>query len=510
MPRTPSRAPTKPSFRFLPPVLPPFVHRLRRRLPLLAAAALLPAAPAAQAENFYISYSSPADVRTQTLLQQGMGSNTTIVWEMSGDTDPAQAADTSLLRALRDAAPGAYRAAYWTDWGIYDRDRARSYDAYFVPGAIGQDGRVISNPDFDHKAELLEAIHYAFLEIAPDGGVYFNDPWSDLRPEDPYCQHGDNPVCSYANTQYGWHFSAQYGNFEAFAAYRTPGGRTPARFIAIGGHGHDDSFEGVFGDAAKLQRLVDTVGSVLEHYGIDGVDLDYENPAMSHAQSQGYLELLRALDARLGSMVPPRSISVTTLAGPAYLRGESGVGYAPGVLRDIAALPRLRSLNLMTYDFYGAFNHIPGGRGRTALLANTFTLDDAPAGVPRFSVQDSLQTLIDQGVPAAKTGAGVATYGRGLLDIDAASGRSDAGRPTGLYAAIPDHALIPGGDLDSNDCDDAVSPLGPESCSGSFTYHYILGHFGAAQGYKVMDWPGGPQRAPNGSSAYTDDFSVAH
>ncbi len=507
MPRIPSRARTVAS-----PSLPPrFASRQQRHvLPLLAAvAALLPVAPLAQAENFYISYSSPADVRTQALLQQAMGSNTTIVWELSGDTDPLQAPDTSLLRALRDAAPGAYRAAYWTDWGIYDRDRARGYEAYFVPGAIGPGGRVIANPDFDHKAELLEAIHYAFLEIAPDGTVYFNDPWSDLRPDDPFCRGGDNPVCSYANTRYGWRFSAQYGNFEALVAYRKPGGGALDKFIAIGGHGHDDSFELVFGDGAKLQRLVDSVATVLEHYGIDGVDLDYENPAMSHAQSLGYLELARALDARLGAMAPPRSIRVTTLAGPAYLRGDAGVGFAPGVLRDIAALPRLRSVNLMSYDFYGAFNHRPGGSGRTALLANSFALDDAPEGVARFSVQESLQVLIDQGVPPAKAGAGVATYGRALMGIDAASGRSDGGRPTGLYAAIPDQALIPGGDLDSNDCDEAVSPLGPESCSGSFTYHYIREHFGAAQGFKVMDWPGGPRRSPNGSSAYSDEAGAA-
>ncbi len=455
------------------------------------------------ADNFYISYYSPNDVQTQTNYQKSINSNNMIVWDMSGDVDPMSSnGSRSLIRAIKVANKDAYSVAYWADWNIYASSRALPYSAYYVPGAIASDGSTIKNSDFDNKAEYLDGINYAFLEISNTGLVYFSDPWSDLKSSDSFCENGKNEICAYAYTKQGKDYTAQYGNFEAFAAYsHNKSGTTIDRYISIGGYGHDDSFENILGDPVKTKKFVDSVKQVLDNYKLSGVDLDYENPDMTTTQSQQYYELIKTLSETLGSSY---KITVAILSNPSYLKGENGKGFASSVLKNIASLSNVRSINLMTYDFFGAFNYQSDGNGRTGFLANTYMPNNAIAGSVNYSAQNALQSLLDDGVNSTKAGAGIPTYGRALQGINGGNGLSSDGKYSGLFATIPSTASIPRGNLDDKNCNQAISG---GSCSGSFTYDYIINNFAESNGFTTTDWKNDSYGYYNATTAYSPSFS---
>lgn len=456
--------------------------------------------------NFYISYYSPADVTTQASYQQSKGVNSTIIWELSGDVDPVTDQANSLIYALYAANKTGYSIAYWTDWSIYPANRALPYNAYFIPGAIDPAGNPISNQNFDDKTKYLNALVYSFLEIAPDGTVYFNDPWSDLLKTDSWCHNGTNPSCSYAYTSIGKPYDAQYGNFEAFANYSN--GQSLDKYFSVGGYGHDASFEQIFGDSAKIDTFVNTTFAILQNYKLSGIDLDYENPNMSQAQSQQFSDLVQALNSKLNGT--QYKIMVTSLANPSYLKGQldANHGYADNVLSTIASLSQVRSINLMTYDFYGAFNYNPSGNGRTGFVADTYLPNNAPEGVLTFATKESIDTLIKLGVPADKISGGIPTYGRALEAVNSTDGLNDptSGAYTGLFATIPATAIIPRGDLDDSSCDQAIYPLSTNSCSGSYTYYYIMSNFKNAN-FTTVDWKNDDAGSFNGTSAYTDQYN---
>jgi len=455
--------------------------------------------------NFYISYYSPADVTTQVTYQKGVGVNSTIIWEISGDVDPVTDQAKSLIYALYDADQAGYSIGYWTDWSIYPTSRALPYTAYFIPGAIDPAGNKIQNQNFDNKANYLNALVYSFLEIAPDGTIYFNDPWSDLLKNDAWCLDGLNPSCSYAYTSIGKPYAAQYGNFEALAEYSN--GKSLDKYMSVGGYGHDISFEQIFGNPEKIETFANTTLAILEHYKLQGIDLDYENPNMSALQSQRFGELVHALNNKLAGT--QYKIMVTILASPEYLKGQlnGNQGFATNVLSSIASLTAVKSINLMTYDFYGAFNYNPNGTGRTGFIADTYSPDNAPQGSINFSAQASIETLINLDVPVAKISGGIPTYGRALQTINSVDGLNDptSGHYSGLYATIPSTAVIPRGDLDDISCNQSIYPLTANSCSGSYTYAYILSNFNNNT-FTTVDWKNDAAASFNGTTAYTNQY----
>ena len=455
--------------------------------------------------NFYISYYSPADVSTQASYQASKGVNSTIIWDMSGDVNPASDQKNSLITALFQANPNGYAIAYWADWSIYPSSRALPYKAYFIPGAIDDNGNKISNPDFDEKAKLLNAVVYSFLEIAPDGTIYFNDPWSDLLTTDAWCDSGANKTCSYAYTSQGKPYAAHYGNFEAFSNYTNV---SLDKYISVGGYGHDGSFEQILGNSDAINTFVNTTFALLSQYNLTGIDLDYENPNMTQLQSQQFGELVQALNNKFDRT--PYKIMVTSLASPGYLRGEKdgNHGFASEVLSKIANLSQVQSINLMTYDFYGAFNYNPDGTGKTGFISDTYMPNNAPQGSVNFSAQESIETLMSLGVPAAKISGGIPTYGRALQAINQNDGLNDpaTGAYTGLYATIPSTSFIPRGDLDDINCDQSIYPLTANSCSGSFTYSYIIQNLNNSS-FTTVDWKNDSENSFNGTTAYTNQYS---
>lgn len=460
--------------------------------------------------NMFISYVSPQDV--QTLANYNSSLQGYFVWTLEGDVDPVSAQQDSLFAALKKAkASNQEVAAYWANWSVYKTERALLTPTYGVPGSVESDGSTkVQNTDFVDKLGFIDTLIYSFLEVntdptkGPVGTVYFNDPWADLLPKDSFCNK--NPICT-IGVPVGKTFeqSSIMGNFEAFAALPQtyPNLKT---VISIGGYGHDNSFEVLFEpngaiDPTKVKAFVNSINALVTHYKLSGVDLDYENTAMTSDQSKSYLQVIQALNATLPANV---TITVAILAGPDYISGKNQVGFAPGVLAQIAGLSNVKAINLMTYDFHGAFDFVADGSGRTGFLSNLYMPADAPAGYQaRFSIDSSIKALESAGVPIAKINAGVPAYGRALANIAPSNG--------GLFNTLPANTQIPRGDWDTATCIDTLPLAADNACSGSFSYQYIVNHllkegFNSTE-HSDADVAGGSNNIANGSTAYAATWS---
>ncbi|MDF1796924.1 MAG: glycosyl hydrolase family 18 protein [Coxiellaceae bacterium] len=495
-------------------------------------------------KNMFIAYYSQKDVAAMAdfAKQQKLGGF--ILWEMRGDT--TYGSSTSLLSSLKKQL-GDYKAAgqlpmvmdYWTDWGVYSNDsssRAIPEPAYPVPGSLTTGGIPVTGAavnDFSAKLAGINTLAYSFVEAQthsytyynyptrsmvtipnkhPEdmGTLYFNDAWSDLlvpgknAQQDAFCGSGGDgksigsKVCWFGmynrNSPVAPAAGAMMGNFDAFTQLKhaDPNNQLGPlhKVISVGGYGHDASFEDAFSlpNDQGVHNFVNSAAALIKAFNLSGIDLDYENPNMTHQQSQRYLDLITQLRAAL----PDTAITVTILADPNYLQGvRSGVaGFDRDVLQQIAA--QVNHIDLMTYDFHGAFDYNPNGSGTTGFLTNLYMPNDAPSGY-RFSVAGSVAALLTQGVPANKVVVGIPAYGRSLAHVAAKNG--------GLFQSLTADTLIPRGDLDMKTCGQAITPMGWNTCGGMFTYNYIVNHL-LMNGFKVADRTDNAAKVSNGTTAY--------
>ena len=446
--------------------------------------------------NLFVSYVSPQDVSSLSSYVNDQNLAGYIMWEVKGDVDPVADSEHSLLAPLQsDAENGKQVQAYWTNWGVYS-----TTNPYPIPGSKSSStGSTVSNADLENKLNIISHLVYSFMEVQTSGdhigSIYFSDTWSDLDPSDKFCaDSATSSICNYGVASgRSLSDSAYMGNFEAFSQLRSSHPDLRLAF-AVGGAGHDDSIESAFSSEQAMNNFADSAVAIMDHYDIQGIDLDYENTSMTHAQSQKFLQLVQTLSAKLKD---GQFFNVTVLSSPHYLNGVSGgsAGFESGVLASMQALPHFGTLNLMTYDFHGAYDYNSAGTGRTGFLSNVYDATETPAGYDaQFSVQSSVQALLKQGVTADKINVGIPAYGRALAGIPAGEDG------TGLFQVIPSSATIPVGDLDDPSCATGL-PLGANSCSGSFSYSYIVNHF-LPSGFTATDWTNNTNGVEHASTAY--------
>ena len=499
-------------------------------LPGLLLAAVTHAVPTKKGiiyQNIFMSYYSPQDVKSMVAYEKKLGLGGLIMWEFSGDMPY-----TNTTYSLLKAANSAYFAngikvlpqiiGYWTDWGVYS-SQAIPESAYPVPGSIdGTSGKTVTNLDFTNKLAGMNVIVYAFLEAqaktytykgkvlvnpnyAKEGGtLYFNDPWSDLKPADPFCASHDK-ICYYVDHRQGKNpaEATKMGNLEAFANLKHVTSNNPLgqlkKIISIGGYGHNDTYEDAFNSASHMKNFVDSAKAIVDNYKLSGIDLDYENPRMTHAQSNAFANLVKLLREAM----PNKIINVTILANPDYIKGvKDGIyGFDPktnallNIVNIIASQPQSR-INLMTYDFHGAFDYPDG---KTGFLTNLYLPNDEDSQDAKFSVNLAVNALHTMGIPYGDMTLGVPAYSRAIANIP------EAGHH-GLFQKIPANAIVPRGTYDSPSC---IQNVAQATCSGSFSYKYIinkmLGY--GFQAYEHQDVTGHPN-VFNGTTAYALSWTV--
>jgi len=136
---------------------------------------------------------------------------------------------------------------------------------------------LISRLTFSTFSHIL----YAFANVnAGTGEVHLSDLWADQDihyPGDSWNDAGTN----------------LYGNFKAIYNLKKQN-RHLKVLLSIGGWTYSSSFHPVVVSPPLRQHFVKTAVTLLEDYGLDGLDVDYEYP-QTDEQARGYVDLLREL-----------------------------------------------------------------------------------------------------------------------------------------------------------------------------------------------------------------------
>lgn len=119
---------------------------------------------------------------------------------------------------------------------------------------------------------------YAFANIKPDTGeVYLSDLWADQD-------------IHYAGDSWNDVGNNLYGNFKAIYKLKKDN-RHLKVLLSIGGWTYSSSFNPVVISPTLRAKFVESSVKLLEDYGLDGLDVDYEYPA-DDTQARGYVSLL--------------------------------------------------------------------------------------------------------------------------------------------------------------------------------------------------------------------------
>ncbi|RAL02375.1 glycoside hydrolase family 18 protein [Aspergillus ibericus CBS 121593] len=242
--------------------------------------------------------------------------------------------------------PFFLNAAYYPNWRIYRKQ---------PPSAL--------------RLGFISHIFYAFAWVKEDGTVYLSDEWADTKmPVD-----GTN------------------GCLRAFAQLK-PQYSKMKLILSVGGGGKgSENFALVARSQARTETFVRSARALVDQFGLDGIDVDWEYPS-DPQEGSDYIRLL----ARLREALPtPRYVLASCLpAGPWALRNI-----------DLAkAQLYLDLINLMAYDFSGPWE------SQTGHQAQLFSKHPSAT-----SCQNAVSYVLSQGVDPKKLLLGVPAYGRSFL-----------------------------------------------------------------------------------------------
>lgn len=284
---------------------------------------------------------------------------------------------------------GKKNIGYFVNWGIYGRK--------FPPSLIPVD-------DLTH-------ILYAFANIRGDSGeVYLSDLWADKDihyPGDSWNESGNN----------------LYGNFKAIYMLKKQN-RHLKVLLSIGGWTYSPQFHPVVVDPSLRARFVQSSVKLLEDYGLDGLDIDYEYP-QTDTQAKGYVHLLRELREALDRHATQKGANYRFLLSIAAPCGPDN--YKKLHVREMDH--SLDFWNLMAYDFSGSWDSVSNHH------ANLY-------GGP-ISASQAVHWYISNGVPRSKVILGMPLYGRSFLNTEGPGSKYSGIGQGSWEAGVYDYRALP-------------------------------------------------------------------
>lgn len=197
-----------------------------------------------------------------------------------------------------------------------------------------------------------------------------------------------------------------------FAALNSLKNDNPTLTVLVSVGGWD--WSGAFSDMALTKqsrsRFIDSVVNFIEKHNLDGLDIDWEYPAMPGATNNfrpedtaNYTLLVKELRHRFNreqkKLHRHLLLSVATGASPKFL--------AHTEMRKVQRY--VDTVNLMTYDYYG-----PGDDAITGHQAPLFT---DPADPKQLSADRSVRDYEEAGVPARKIVLGLPFYAKTWAEV---------------------------------------------------------------------------------------------
>lgn len=178
--------------------------------------------------------------------------------------------------------------------------------------------------------------------------------------------------------------------------------------VSIGGWTHSKGFSDAVLTKESRKKLTDSGIDFLLKYNLDGLDFDWEYPALQGDNNvvrpedkENFVLMLKSFREALDS--------VGNLKNQHYLSTIASGGFRGYLeVNDMAQAQKyLDFINIMAYDFYTA------GDQNTGHHANLY-----PNGAKGRSAQTTVEEHIEFGVPAEKLVLGVPFYGRMWKSID--------------------------------------------------------------------------------------------
>ncbi|MET9901971.1 glycoside hydrolase family 18 chitinase [Streptomyces sp. NPDC006446] len=318
-----------------------------------------------------------------TADQTGPVSGAVSVHTTGGGTNPPPTGNTVKL-------------GYFTEWGIY----GRNYN--------------VKNLVTSGSAAKITHINYAFGNVT-GGKCAIGDSYADYDK----AFTADQSVSGVADT---WDQPLR-GNFNQLRELKAKYPNIKVLW-SFGGW----TWSGGFGEAAKnpaafAQSCYDLVEDPRWADVFDGIDIDWEYPnacglTCDTSGAAAYKNLMQALRAKFGTN---NLVTAATTADGTSGGKVDAADYA-------GAAQYVDWYNVMTYDFFGAFD----ADGPTAPHSPLTSY----SGIPQagFTTADAIAKFKSKGVPASKLLVGIGFYGRGWTGVTQdAPGGTATGPAPGTY-----------------------------------------------------------------------------
>ncbi|GAB1509024.1 glycoside hydrolase family 18 protein [Actinophytocola sp. KF-1] len=317
---------------------------------------------------------------------------------------PAQGSEST--PAVSEAA-GGITLGYFVQWGVYQRN-------YHV-----------KNIETSGSAGKLTHINYAFGNVT-NGQCAIGDAYAD------YDRFYD-AASSVDGTADTWDAGALRGNFNQLRKLKAmhPGLKV---LWSLGGW----SWSGGFGQAAQNPAaFAESCYNLVEDPRwadvFDGIDIDWEYPNACGLQCdtsgfESFENVMAAMRAKFG---PDNLVTAAITADGSDGGKIDAADYA-------GAAQYVDWYNVMTYDYFGAFD----ADGPTAPHSPLTAYDGIPAA--GFNSDAAIQKLKGKGVPSSKLLLGIGFYGRGWTGVTQAEpGGAATGPAPGTYEpGIEDYKVL--------------------------------------------------------------------
>ncbi len=343
----------------------------------------------------------------------------------------AQSASISVTTAAGGGTGGSKRViGYFTQWGIYGRNYR------------------VKNIDTSGSAARLTHINYAFGNVrnnrcevgitqASDantgvGGDAFADYTKAFGAGESVsggADTWDQPLRG--NWNQLKQLKAKYPNVKVLISL---GGWTWSRgFSSAAQPANRQAFVASCIDAYIKGNLpvTDGAGGVGAAAGVfDGIDIDWEYPVAcglscgTPADNANYTALLAEFRRQLDAVRPGLLLTVAVGAGIDKVRVTDPAAYHP----------YLDFINVMTYDFHGAWD--PQTNHHSALFDSP--ADPSTGDQKLYNSNDAMEAFLSRGVPASKLNLGIGYYGRGWTGVASGNNglyKSASGAAPGTYEA---------------------------------------------------------------------------
>ncbi|OSD07914.1 carbohydrate-binding module family 5 protein [Trametes coccinea BRFM310] len=291
------------------------------------------------------------------------------------------------------ASSGKVQAAYFTNWGIYG--------ANFQPTDI--------NPT------PLTHIIYAFADVSPDTGtISLTDSWADEQKH-------------YAGDSWNDVGNNLYGNLKQLYLLKLQN-RNLKVVLSIGGwtysqYGH---FSFVT-DSTKRATFVTSAVSLIENYGFDGIDIDFEYPS-STAQASGFASLLTSLRTAFDNLQAQKGDSTPYELSAAVPAGSDNYQWLNVPVMDKA----LTHWNLMAYDYAGSW--LTYADNQANLYGGQRT---------NVSTDKAIKWYIANGATPSKINMGIPLYGRAFENTNGIGSSYSGIGPGTIEAGIYSYKVLP-------------------------------------------------------------------